>query len=150
MLSNVSNDSLPYGVMSYFIFLITSLIFPDRYANMATGLAPESVQARRTLEPTKKSAYYLLRPETVESFYILYTITGDPIYREWGWEIFQSIEKYCKTEIAYTSYKDVSNTDTSENPNNDMESFFLAETLKYMYLLFDNDSEIDILNTVRF
>ena len=42
----------------------------------------------------------VLRPETVESFFVLYQLTGDPVYREWGWEVFQAIEKYCKTEAG--------------------------------------------------
>jgi mannosyl-oligosaccharide alpha-1,2-mannosidase len=50
---------------------------------------------------------YLLRPETVESIFILYRITGDPKYQEYGWDIFQAIEKYCKTSTAYTSIRTV-------------------------------------------
>ena len=30
--------------------------------------------------------YYILRPETVESFFYMWRITGDPQYREWGWK----------------------------------------------------------------
>ena len=55
-----------------------------------------------------------------------------------------AIEKYCKTHIAYGSLKNVQ--DNSSKPRDDMESFFLAETLKYLYLLNDPESEIDILN----
>ena len=59
--------------------------------------------------------------------------------------MFQSIEKYCKTKYGYGSLKDVNRPDSVEDR---MESFFLAETLKYLYLLQDPDSEIDILNKV--
>lgn len=59
--------------------------------------------------------------------------------------MFQSIEKYCKTKYGYGSLKNVNNIDSVEDR---MESFFMAETLKYLYLLFDPDSEIDILNKV--
>jgi mannosyl-oligosaccharide alpha-1,2-mannosidase len=90
--------------------------------------------------------YYILRPEAVEAFYYLSKLTGDPIYREWGWEVFQSIEKYCKTKYGYASIKDVNKPGSVEDR---MESFFIAETLKYLYLLFDPDSEIDILSKVR-
>jgi hypothetical protein len=65
-------------------------------------------------------------------------------HREWGWEVFQSIEKYCKTGVAYGTLKDVSNT--NQQPNDKMESFFLAETMKYLYLLFDPDTEVDLLH----
>ncbi len=62
-------------------------------------------------------------------------------------EIFQAIETNCKTKIAYGEYSDVEQPGIP--PKNSLESFFLAETLKYLYLLYDNDSEIDILNEVR-
>jgi mannosyl-oligosaccharide alpha-1,2-mannosidase len=60
--------------------------------------------------------------------------------------VFQSIEKYCKTQYGYSSLNNVDNPDSKDDR---MESFFMAETLKYLYLLFDPDSEIDILNKVR-
>jgi len=130
------------------------------YASTRTGLSPEAIDhltsrqlhlrgQKRDLEkahefqPKQKSSYYLLRPEAVESFYILNKLTGDPIYREWGWEVFQSIEKYCKTKYGYGSLKDV--TDSRQPPEDSMESFFLAETLKYLYLLMDPDSEVDFM-----
>lgn len=115
------------------------------YARTNTGIAPEFaefVQGQDFIVP-KLAPHYLLRPETVESFYILHFLTGDPIYREWGWEVFLAIEKHCKTSIAYGSIKNVQ--DTAAKPRDDMESFFLAETLKYLYLLYDPDSKIDIL-----
>ena len=65
------------------------------------------------------------------------------LLQEWGWEVFQSIEKYCRTQYGYGSLKNVNNPNSVEDR---MESFFMAETLKYLYLLFDPDSEIDILN----
>lgn len=89
--------------------------------------------------------FYILRPEVVEAIYYLSFLTGDPIYREWSWEIWQSIEKYCKTKYGYGSLKHVDRTDSVEDR---MESFFLAETMKYLYLIFDPDSEIDILHKV--
>jgi hypothetical protein len=62
--------------------------------------------------------------------------------RQWGWEIFKSIEKYCKTEYGYGAFPDV--RDNTRTPNDSMESFFLGETMKYLYLLFDPDTEIDL------
>lgn len=116
------------------------------YARMNTGISAEFVQFEegRDFVIGRGAPHYLLRPEAFESFYILNHLTGDPIYREWGWECFQSIEKYCKTHIAYGSLPNVQ--DTNGKPRDKMESFFLAETLKYLYLLQDPDSEIDLLN----
>lgn len=113
------------------------------YARAKTGISPEMVRFTGSNDFHGTPNYYILRPETVESLFILNYLTGDPIYREWGWEIFQSIEKYCKTEIAYAS---LTNVDEPGSVEDRMESFFLAETLKYLYLLFDPDTEVDILN----
>jgi mannosyl-oligosaccharide alpha-1,2-mannosidase len=122
------------------------------YARTKTGIAPEYVRFvtnngdENDMIVPSDAPYYILRPEAVEAFYYLSKLTGDPIYREWGWEVFQSIEKYCKTKYGYASIKDVNKPGSVEDR---MESFFIAETLKYLYLLFDPDSEIDILSKVR-
>ncbi|KAG6814916.1 hypothetical protein H0H93_011658 [Arthromyces matolae] len=100
------------------------------------------------------SSSYLLRPETVESLYVLWKTTGDEKWRERGYEIFSSIEKYAKTEYGYASINYVDSEQAG--PIDDMpryveicfrivsgqkrlnrNSFFLAETLKYLFLLFD-------------
>jgi mannosyl-oligosaccharide alpha-1,2-mannosidase len=56
---------------------------------------------------TAHDTRYLLRPETIESLYIMYRITGDPIYQEYGWLIYEALETHCKTESAYAVLKDV-------------------------------------------
>ena len=56
--------------------------------------------------------------------------------------IFLIIAKYCKTTYGYGAHPNV--LDVNAEPNNSMESFFTAETLKYLYLLFDPDSEVDL------
>lgn len=102
------------------------------YARMPTGISPEFVQfvQGRDFQVGRNAPHYLLRPEAIESFYILNQITGDPVYREWGWEVFLSIEKYCKTAVAYGSLPNVQ--EVNGRPKDKMESFFLAETLKYL------------------
>jgi Glycosyl hydrolase family 47 len=117
------------------------------YARMNTGIAAEFVQFSngQDFQIGRGAPHYLLRPEAVESMFILNQLTGDPVYREWGWEIFQAIEKYCKTKYAYGALSNVQ--DTNGQPRDKMESFFLAETLKYLYLLQDPDTEVDILTT---
>lgn len=136
------------------------------YATTETGLAPEiaykfksrtvtrkgatktlrkvkeTLRKEKDFEPKGDAAHYLLRPEVVESLFILNKITGDSIYREWGWEIFVAIEKFCKTKYGYGAFPDV--RDNTRTPNDSMESFFLGETMKYLYLLFDPDTEIDL------
>lgn len=116
------------------------------YARMPTGISPEFIQFHemQDFESGRNAPHYLLRPEAVESFFVLYHLTGDPVYREWGWEVFQAIERYCKTAAGYGQLHDV--RVLTAKPENKMESFFLAETLKYLYLLFDPDTPIDLLN----
>ncbi|KAG2225553.1 hypothetical protein INT45_013664 [Circinella minor] len=57
---------------------------------------------------------YKLQPEALESIYILYRITGDRNYQEYGWEIFQSLENYCKTDVAYSSIYNVDDANISK------------------------------------
>ncbi len=80
-------------------------------------------------------AHNLLRPELIESLYYMYHITNDTTYQDWGWTIFQSFEKYTRLPDGYSSINDVRNRDNIQSRDK-MESFFLAETLKYFYLLF--------------
>lgn len=102
--------------------------------------------SRQDMKHDSRQRHYLLRPEAVETFFVLHQLTGDPIYREWGWEIFLSIDYYCKTKYGYGSFPNVN--DVNGNIKDEMESFFLAETLKYLYLLMDPDTEVDILHKV--
>jgi len=113
---------------------------------MPTGVSPEKVQFKegKDFVPGLGATHYLLRPEALESMFILYHLTGDPVYREWGWEMFSAIERYCRTNGGYGSLKDVRKTYLE--PDDKMESFFLAETLKYAYLLFDPETPIDLLH----
>ena len=86
----------------------------------------------RDFVPGPNVAFYILRPETAESLFVLNQLTGDPIYREWAWEIWESIERECKTAIAFGSLSNVRETHSTVDDR--MESFFLAETVKYLYL----------------
>jgi mannosyl-oligosaccharide alpha-1,2-mannosidase len=79
----------------------------------------------------------------------MYRKTGDPMYREWAWEMFQNMRRHYRTETGWVGLKDV----RSPNPGHDntMQSFFLAETLKYFYLIFSDSDTINldewVLNT---
>ncbi|KAH9921692.1 seven-hairpin glycosidase [Epithele typhae] len=85
---------------------------------------------------------YFLRPETIESLYIMWRVTGDPVWRERGWAIYEAIEEQCRTPVGYASLETV-----ATNPGkkiDDQPSYFLAETLKYLYLLFVNDDPVPL------
>ena len=88
---------------------------------------------------------YILRPEAIESVFILYRITGDDDYREAAWKMFTAIKKITETEFANAAIQDLTATTIGGAlPKDDrMESFWLAETLKYFYLIF---SEPDLIS----
>ncbi|CAF2956774.1 unnamed protein product [Rotaria sp. Silwood2] len=75
-----------------------------------------------------------LRPEFVESTYFLYKATGDPHYLEVGRTIITNLEKHARVPCGYAALSDVS---TGQHEDR-MDSFVLAETFKYLYLLFDS------------
>lgn len=114
------------------------------YDSQATGIAPDSVQFQENGFSITNPSYYL-RPETIESLFYFHRITGQKSYAEDGWRIFQNLVKHCRTPSAFSGLKDV--TKVPAEQNNSMQSFFLAETLKYFYLLF---SDVSILPLDRY
>lgn len=117
------------------------------YARMPTGLSPEIVYFNiydpygKDIEVKEADRHNLLRPETIESLYYLYKIKNDKKYQEYGWKIFESFEKYTKIESGgYSSIGDVTNPENVKYRDK-MESFFLAETLKYLFLLFEDKND---------
>ncbi|CAM9228299.1 unnamed protein product, partial [Scytosiphon promiscuus] len=115
------------------------------YLRTATGLSPETVEfdGPGEMRAREKARFYILRPETLESFFVLHQLTGDPVYREWGWDIFRAIERHCRVGVAYGSHPDVENP--GREAQDHMESFFPGETLKYLYLLMQPDQRIDLM-----
>lgn len=84
---------------------------------------------------------YFLRPEGVETIYTAWKFTGDPKFREFNWKIFLSINGTLRNESGFFQAIDV---DIEEPPLfGAMSSFFLAETLKYLYLTFDHSHKLD-------
>lgn len=84
------------------------------------------------------SLLYPLRPELIESTYFHYRTTGDRSWLYAGKDFLDSIEKYSKTDCGYATLKDVTKRVLEDN----MPSFFLSETCKYLYLLFDEENFI--------
>jgi len=112
------------------------------YAKMGSGLAPENSDFNSG-ELRAGSTYNIQRPETVETFFYLWRATKDPIWREHGWKVLQAFNKCCKIESGgYVGVRDV----RSEHPPKDdtQQTFWLAETLKYLYLLFSEDELIPL------
>ncbi|KAM3910825.1 endoplasmic reticulum mannosyl-oligosaccharide 1,2-alpha-mannosidase [Leptodactylus fuscus] len=125
------------------------------YKQMETGLSPEishfflhAAKGSKDIDVKPADRHNLLRPETVESLFYLYRFTGDTKYQDWGWEILQNFNKFTKVPSGgFTSINNVQSA-TNPEPRDKMESFFLGETLKYLFLLFSDD--VDLLNLDKF
>jgi len=100
---------------------------------MLHGVEPEVIDYR-TMQATAES--YQLRPEIVESIYYLFHYTRDPKYLEMGRTILDNLIEYCRTDDGYTVLQSV----VTKEQGDRQHSFFLAETLKYLYLLFSPDA----------
>ena len=119
------------------------------YAQQSTGLAPEFVRFANG-KMSVGAGHNLLRPEAAESMFYLWRFTKKPKYREWGWRMFLAFEKHCRVE--HGGYAGVRNVNMEHGVKDDkMETFWLAETLKYFLLLFSDDSLLNldthVLNT---
>jgi hypothetical protein len=100
------------------------------------GVEPEILDYKtmRVMAPA-----YHLRPEIVESTYYLYHFTRDAQYRRMGEKIFNDFVKYCRADAGYAALADV----VTKQKRDEMESFALAETFKYFYLLFAPPKTLD-------
>ncbi|EYU42528.1 hypothetical protein ABFS82_09G026200 [Erythranthe guttata] len=97
------------------------------------GVLPERyLLDHQMLHPTEK--YYPLRPELAESTFYLYQATKDPWYLEVGESIVDSLNLHTRVEAGFASIRDVTTMELEDHQH----SFFLAETCKYLYLLFDD------------
>ncbi|KAL7620345.1 hypothetical protein AAE478_009339 [Parahypoxylon ruwenzoriense] len=82
------------------------------------------------------------RPEFIESTYHLYRATRDPWYLYAGEMVLKDINRRCWTKCGWSGLQDVRTGEKSDR----MESFFLGETAKYLYLLFDPDHPLNKLD----
>ncbi len=101
------------------------------------GIEPERFDYERW---TIVEGGYPLRPEIIESAYYLFTYTGDRKYREMGQVYLDALDRWCRQGVGYAALEDVE----SKKPRDDMDSFFLAETLKYLYLLYAPPGTVDL------
>ncbi|KAJ3533273.1 hypothetical protein NM208_g2554 [Fusarium decemcellulare] len=94
---------------------------------------------------------YILRPETIESLYYAYRATGDRKWQDWAWEAFESLNRMSRVEGGYTGLRSVMKKadDDTRQFIDKMESFWLAETLKYLYLIFAEDSDLHVRSDGR-
>ncbi|XP_023161428.1 mannosyl-oligosaccharide alpha-1,2-mannosidase IA isoform X3 [Drosophila hydei] len=117
----------------------------ESYIRAPTQLGPEAFRFSDAAEARalrSQEKYYILRPETFESYFVLWRLTHDQKYRDWGWQAVLALEKHCRTPHGYCGLRNV----YQQEPQKDdvQQSFFLAETLKYLYLLFSDDSVLPL------
>lgn len=106
------------------------------------GVEPDEIDysTMKILSPA-----YPLRPEIMESAYYLHFYTDEDRYTEMAATFLGGLAHYCKVDEGYAALQDV----TTFAKADEMESYFLAETLKYLYLTFAPRSTLD-LNQVVF
>jgi len=83
---------------------------------------------------------YELRPESLESAYYLYRLTGDPRWRAMGAAMWAAIDRWTRTDAGFAALADV----RTKAQRDRMHSFFFAETMKYAYLLLAPPSTLDL------
>jgi Glycosyl hydrolase family 47 len=100
------------------------------------GIEPEELDyvTMRVVSPG-----YELRPEALESAYYLYRITGEERYRSMGRAMVDSLIHYTRAPVGFTALASV----VTKRRRDRMESYFLAETLKYAWLLFAPPAALD-------
>jgi len=103
-------------------------------ASTAPHKAPETFDGgadaewRKDFTVKPNDVHNLQRPETVESLFYMWRITGDVKYREWGWEMFKSFMNYTAVDGGgYTSLTNANKIPPDMKDN--MESFWLVSLI---------------------
>ncbi|MDR7193520.1 glycoside hydrolase family 47 protein [Luteimonas terrae] len=107
----------------------------------AHGIEPEvwDYRAHAVVSPG-----YPLRPEIIESAWYLYRLTGDSAWRDMGRTMFDDFIRHTRTPSGFAGLADV----VTKEKKDEMESFVLAETFKYFYLLYADPATLDPATTV--
>lgn len=113
------------------------------YTRQKSGVSPEFVEFPAGNDFINGAGYYILRPETMESLFYMWRFTKEQKWRDYGWAIFAAINRWCRIDSGgFSGLREVN----VKRPVRDnlMQSFWMAETLKYTYLLFADDSALDL------
>ncbi|KAI3392125.1 hypothetical protein diail_6137 [Diaporthe ilicicola] len=86
--------------------------------------------------------WWPLRPEFIESTYHLYRATKDTWYLYVGEMVMRDINRRCRTKCGFAGIQNVVTGELTDR----MESFFLGETTKYLYLLYDEGHPLNSLD----
>ncbi|KAL1862843.1 hypothetical protein Daus18300_008340 [Diaporthe australafricana] len=86
---------------------------------------------------------YILRPEAIESVFVLYRTTGRADLLDAAWEMFTAIDKVTSAQFGNSAVADVMVPDMP-SASDSMESFWMGETLKYFYLIFSDPGLVSL------
>lgn len=118
----------------------------ESYDRTSTKIGPEAFRFEGGIEAKAvrpQEMYFIHRPEVVESYFYMWRLTKDLKYKEWAWEATMAIEKHCKVEGGgYSGIKNVN--EVPPRLDDVQQSFLLAETFKYLYLIFSPDEVLPL------
>jgi hypothetical protein len=120
--------------IAHFVLDDPPKMYHDFILHSTSDMSPESEDWKADFTIKPADAHNLQRPETVESLFYMWRITGDEVYREWGWEMFEAFVKYTIVENGggFTSVGDVMQVPPPKRDN--MESFWLVSFPFYLPL----------------
>lgn len=112
------------------------------YERSPTGLAGENIRLSDD-DRWRMDGGYHLRPEAVEAFFYMWRHTKKQRYRDYAWTVFQNIERQCRMKDG--GYAVIKNARSRHPRKADiMHSFLIAETFKYIFLIFGPDDELSL------
>ncbi|KAJ6221815.1 hypothetical protein RDWZM_000360 [Blomia tropicalis] len=113
-----------------------------------SGLPPHHFYFNHAEEATNMRSTHQefhLSSELMESYFVLWRLTGNKQYREFAWELFESITLNCETENGFSNVQNVNHEPI--HLNNYQDATFLAATLKYLYLIFTDKDDDEVENS---
>ena len=130
------------------------------YQNFPDGLMPDRsvLEACPTLDPceyeptdnstspagfTVKDARYAIRPEAIESLFVLYRVTGLPDLQDVAWNMWKSIKNATETD-TFTTPSNGSETEIETEERTPLNTYPLAQTLKYLWLMFSDEDVMSL------
>lgn len=72
----------------------------------------------------------------------MHRITGDAHWREVGWNMWLAVSSATRTEFGHSTIQSVLIKNSGFTDKE--ESFWMAETLKYFYLLFEDEGVLSL------
>lgn len=113
------------------------------YTSNPSGIACDQVTIRHDGSIHCKNDLYLLRPEVVESIFYAWRKTHDQKWRDYAQKIWRAIAKHCQVDSGgFTDLRQVASATPTRMDK--QESWFLAETIKYLWLVFQPDTVVPL------